>query len=57
VLGDMETRLLQIARLFDPAASAEAALGAPDPRTFDPNATTRDAEGRQAVADQVFVGR
>jgi chemotaxis regulatin CheY-phosphate phosphatase CheZ len=57
VLGDMESRLLQIARLFDPAAAAPGGRAAevPDPRTFDPNATTRDAEGRQAVADQVFV--
>ena len=59
VLGDMEARLLQIARLFDPNAAMPGGGGtaAPDPRTFDPNATTRDASGRQALADAVFVTR
>lgn len=58
VLNDMEARLLQIARLFDPAAAAaQAGVDAPDPKTFDPRATLSNAEGRQAVADQVFVGR
>lgn len=56
VLNDMEERLLQIARLFDPAAAgARAGLDAPDPRTFDPRATLQNAEGRQAVADAVFL--
>lgn len=57
VLTDMETRLLQIAKLFDPATvMVRAASDAPDPRTFDPRATTRDAEVRQALADAIFTG-
>jgi chemotaxis regulatin CheY-phosphate phosphatase CheZ len=57
VLTDMETRLLQIAKLFDPAAvMMRAATDAPDPRTFDPRATTKDAEQRQALADAIFTG-
>ena len=56
VLADMEGRLLLIAKLFDPGATVGRFAGAaPDPRTYDPNATTRDAEGRQALADEVFV--
>jgi hypothetical protein len=55
VLNDMETRLLQIARLFDPATvMVSAATQAPDPRTYDPAATTRNAEQRQALADTIF---
>ena len=56
VLSDMENRLLLIAKLFDPAAVAPRdGLHAPDPRTYDPAATTRNAAGRQALADEVFV--
>ncbi len=56
VLTDMENRLMLIAKLFDPhAASARAGAQGPDPRTFDPGATTRNAECRQALADEVFV--
>ena len=53
VLSEMEARLLQIARLFDPAAALgrRALLGAPDPRTFEPRATTQGAEARQALVD------
>jgi hypothetical protein len=58
VLSDMEARLLQIAKLFDPAAAmVGAAVTRPDPRTFDPSATTQRADERQALADQIFVGR
>ena len=58
VLSEMEARLLQIAKLFDPAAAmVEAAAQGPDPRTFDPRATTRHADERQALADEIFVGR
>ena len=56
VLTDMEERLLLIAKLFDPNAAVGRVLSAvPDPRTFDPNATIRNAERRQALADEVFV--
>ena len=55
VLGDMESRLLQIAKLFDPATvMVRVATDGPDPRTFDPRATTRNAEQRQALADEIF---
>jgi hypothetical protein len=58
VLSDMESRLLQIAKLFDPAAARAGTSGAaPDPRTFDPRATTQRAGERQALADQIFVVR
>ncbi len=57
VLTDMEGRLLTIAQLFDPAGvAARTASGGPDPRTFDPGATTRNADRRQAIADEVFLG-
>lgn len=56
VLSDMEERLLQIAKLFDPTAAMTGATGdAPDPRTFDPRATTQRAGERQALADEIFV--
>ena len=55
VLTDMEGRLLQIAKLFDPTTvMLQAAVASPDPRTFDPRATTRNAGQRQAVADEIF---
>jgi chemotaxis regulatin CheY-phosphate phosphatase CheZ len=55
VLTDMEGRLLQIAKLFDPATvMVRAGAQSPDLRTFDPNATTRNADQRQAVADEIF---
>jgi chemotaxis regulatin CheY-phosphate phosphatase CheZ len=58
VLTDMEDRLLQIAKLFDPAtAMARAVSVGPDPRTFDPHASTQHAEQRQALADQIFTVR
>jgi soluble cytochrome b562 len=56
VLTDMESRLQQIARLFDPATHLGGpVLTAPDPRTFDPEATTRNSAERQAVADAIFT--
>ena len=56
VLTDMESRLLSIAKLFDPAtAMVRAATDSPDPKTFDPNATTKHAEVRQALADEIFT--
>ena len=57
VLGDMEQRLQQIAKLFDPATHfPPPAFGAPDPRTFDPAATAQNPEARQALADSIFTG-
>jgi chemotaxis regulatin CheY-phosphate phosphatase CheZ len=55
VLTDMENRLLQIAKLFDPAAvMVRAAIDSPDPQTFDKNATTKHAQQRQSLADEIF---
>ncbi|MBV9880265.1 MAG: hypothetical protein JO180_07210 [Gemmatirosa sp.] len=55
VLTDMENRLLAIAKLFDPAtAMVRAGTQQIDPQTFDPNATVRHAETRQALADEIF---
>lgn len=58
VLVEMEQRLLDVARLFDHNVDSAVVLGktdVPDSQTYDPNATTRDAEGRQALADQIFT--
>ena len=57
VLVDMESRLSEIARLFDPRRYGAPELP-PDPRpipaTFTPDATITNAEERQALADEVF---
>lgn len=58
VLVDMEERLLEVARLFDHNVDASHSLragGVPDEKTYDPNATTKNAEGRQALADELFT--
>lgn len=57
-LVEMEARLVQLARMFDPGQlgievpqhAPAAALGV----AYDPGATTRDADSRQAVADAIF---
>jgi chemotaxis regulatin CheY-phosphate phosphatase CheZ len=57
VLMEMEQRLIEVSKLFDLSSATEAMA----PRrsvaqeAFDPNATTRDAEGRQALADEIFT--
>jgi chemotaxis regulatin CheY-phosphate phosphatase CheZ len=58
VLVDMEQRLLDVARLFDhnvDTGRISLRKDAVDEATFDPNATTRNAEGRQALADEIFT--
>ena len=57
LLGATEARLQQIAALFDPAAGPvrESVVRVPDPRTYDPHATTERAGDRQALADAIFV--
>lgn len=60
VLVEMETRLADIANLFDSSLATDRPLatlqaGAPDERTYDPNATTRNAEQRQHLADEIFT--
>ena len=66
VLLDLEDRLRAMVAMFGVNLDAETAPAAtPEPPsagagTFDPAASTRDAEGRQAVADEIFfpaVGR
>lgn len=60
VLVEMESRLLEVARLFDSNLTIERTIEptvgiAPDEQTYDPNATIKDAEGRQALADEIFT--
>ena len=61
VLIEMESRLIDVAKLFDSnltidrSAASAAAHHAPDEQTYDPNATIKDAEGRQALADEIFT--
>lgn len=59
VLVEMETRLIEVAKLFDTNISLEktvmAVPAAPSAQTYDPNATTKNAEGRQALADEIFT--
>jgi hypothetical protein len=58
VIVEMEQRLAQMAAIFDPKAlgleAVSAAPAAAPAEVFDPNATTADSAGRQAVADQIF---
>jgi chemotaxis regulatin CheY-phosphate phosphatase CheZ len=55
VLTEMENRLIDIAKLFDSRTIDQAVQAIAPNTTFDPNATTRDAETRQALADQIFM--
>jgi len=60
VLVEMESRLLDVAKLFDHNVDhvrvmAEGPRGVPDEATYDPNATTLNAETRQALADEIFT--
>lgn len=60
VLVEMENRLLDVARLFDHNTDhvklmSEGANTAPDEATYDPNASTLNAETRQALADEIFT--
>lgn len=57
VLVEMEERLAEVARVIDPTAHGyvpDPTRAAPDAATFDPNATIKNADERQAVADSVF---
>ncbi len=57
VLVDMEGRLSEIARLFDPRRYGAPELPAdprPIPATFTADATITNVEARQALADEVF---
>jgi len=60
VLVEMENRLLDVAKLFYHNAAHVGFLtdgphSAPDHATYDPNATTLNAETRQALADEIVT--
>jgi chemotaxis regulatin CheY-phosphate phosphatase CheZ len=59
VLIEMETRLIEVAKLFDSNIALEQSVShiavAPSEQTYDPNATVKNAEGRQALADEIFT--
>ena len=59
VLDEMEQRMIEVAKLFDPAVALECASLAhtKDNRSqaYDANATTRNADSRQALADEIFT--
>lgn len=58
VLTEMETRLSDIARLFDPNRYGAPELPAPaagQPVVFSPDASFVQGDGRQAVADEIFT--
>ena len=58
VLVEMEHRLVEVARLFDPsvplAPTVATDAAVPDAQTYDPNATVRNPEARQSLADEIF---
>jgi len=60
VLVEMDARLVDVARLLDSNAEIDSAT---TPQTnehrdlaYDPNATVRNAEHRQSLADEIFTG-
>lgn len=62
VLTEMEARLANVARVFDPAAFGAAperpvveAVDHDAPVTFDPNASTQNRAERQKVADEIVA--
>ena len=59
VLDEMEQRMIEVAKLFDPATSLELPVSLLVPAStslsYDTNATTRDADSRQALADEIFT--
>lgn len=64
ILIDMENRMTGLASALDPTGARRQALTSTAEhaaavtaglRSFDPNATMADAEGRQALADRIFT--
>lgn len=59
VLIEMESRLIDVAKLFDSTITVERSVSQvslpPREQTYDPNATTKNADVRQALADQIFT--
>jgi hypothetical protein len=60
VLIDVEHRLAQVVRVFDPRSFGvelpQTIEPAPSKVAFDPGATTENAEVRQALVDEIFTG-
>ncbi|MDQ8154816.1 MAG: hypothetical protein P3B98_09140 [Gemmatimonadota bacterium] len=56
VLVELEEKLMSVLHLIDVTGldEARAALHGTNNGTYDPNATTKDREGRQHVADAIF---
>lgn len=60
VLDEMEQRLNQIAGIFDPKMFGAQPLKLDEPTgplNYDPAATVANSEGRQALADEIFLVR
>jgi len=55
VLVEMELRLAEVAKLFDTNISVAPVAPSSVELAYDPNATVRNAEGRQALADEIFT--
>ena len=59
VLDEMERRMIEVAKLFDPSVALELSkLAQPTGNSsaaYDANATTRNADSRQALADEIFT--
>ncbi|MGV3709525.1 MAG: hypothetical protein ACO1Q7_11855 [Gemmatimonas sp.] len=59
VLDEMEQRMIEVAKLFDLSAAIDVRMANPSPDdhslTYDTNATVRDADTRQALADEIFT--
>ena len=59
VLDEMEQRMIEVAKLFDPSVALELAKPAQvtvsSSPNYDPNASTRNADSRQAIADEIFT--
>lgn len=59
VLDEMEQRMIEVAKLFDPAVTLELpklqAAADSNALTYDTNATTLNADSRQALADEIFT--
>lgn len=61
MLEEIEARIAEIARMFDPASfgaalpvESDADPGHTSSSAFDPAATTHDAQHRQGLADEIF---
>jgi hypothetical protein len=54
VLNDIEGRLTELARIFDPSVLGRPGLPLGPTCVFDPGATTHGAAHRQAIVDEIF---